>query len=86
MKDTDFEKVMEFYNDGYKLSPVNDRAMDFMMSCTEGEVVPLLEVTSRDVSYHRCYMKFLNYIYDLLPGRFHEIVEKGAFYKGLVRS
>lgn len=83
MKDTEIEKLLEFAVNMDVFVPNNDPAKELLNITVHGEVVYFKEVSARDIKYFKCYMAFLNYIYDLLPERFHKIVEKRKFYKWL---
>jgi hypothetical protein len=84
MKDSDFLRLVEFTNEGTGcLIPFNDRAHDLTDTAKAGEIINLLEVTDRSVSFHRCYFSLLGFIYDQLPNRFHKKLPKKYFYRYL---
>lgn len=80
MKDTEFSKRHEFaYISGGWL-PVNQNAKELTNQTVEGEVVVFQEITSRDISFHRCYFSLLNYIWSWLPDNFKISVPKEKFF------
>jgi hypothetical protein len=83
MTDKDYDKRLEFVNDGAGLLPVNDNAMSLMDQLGRGVTVDLLEITARDLKFHRCYMVFLAYIWDYLTPAFKKLVPKHHFYQFL---
>ena len=80
MKDRDFHNLVDFYNAGGGLLPVNQRAHELIEQSGRDEVISFIEVTQRDLRFHRCYMSLLGYIYDYLPQSFHKQVAKDKFY------
>src|SRR4030042_4444360 len=80
MKDKDFHNLVDFYNAGGGLLPVNQKAHEIIEQSDKGEVISFLEVTQRDLKFHRCYMSLIGYIYDYLPKSFHKQVSKDKFY------
>lgn len=80
MKDKDFHNLIDFYNAGGGLLPVNQKAHELIEQSDSGEVISFLEVTQRDLKFHRCYMSLLAYIYSYLPNSFHKQVPKNKFY------
>jgi hypothetical protein len=81
MKDTDFHKLQEWVNAGGGLIPLSTNAIECLEQSHKGEVLSFLEVTNRDVKFHRCYFSLLGYIYDYLPKSFKNKIEKENFYK-----
>jgi len=80
MKDTDFNKICEFTSAGTGLLPFNQQAIELVDAVTSGEVISLIEVTQRDVKFHRGYFALLNYIYKWLPRSFQEKIPQDKFY------
>ena len=80
MTDKDFYNLIDFYNTGGGLLPVNQKAHEIIEQSDKGEVISFIEVTQRDLRFHRCYMSLLSYIYDYLPQSFHKKVPKNKFY------
>lgn len=80
MTDKDFYKLVDFYNAGGGLLPVNQRAHEIIEQSARGEVLSFTEATSRDLARHRCYMSLLAFIYAYLPKSFHDQVPKDKFY------
>jgi|GEM_PF-1040474 len=80
MKDTDFNKICEFTSAGTGLLPFNQNAIELVDAVTSGEVISLIEVTARDVNFHRAYFSLIGYIYDWLPKSFKSKILKDKFY------
>lgn len=80
MKDTELKRIIELVNTGAGFLPHNQLAHDLLDQSHKGEVIPLVEVTARDIKRHRGYMALLNFIYDYLPQAFHRKVTRGDFY------
>lgn len=80
MKDKDFYNLVDFYNAGGGLLPVNQKAHEIIEQSDKGEVISFLEVTQRDLKFHRCYMSLLAFIYGYLPDKFKKQVPKEKFY------
>ena len=84
MKDSDYNRLVEFTNEGTgALLPFNDKAHDLTDVAKAGEIITLLEVTARDLSFHRCYMSLVAFVYDQMPNRFRKRVRKKYFYQYL---
>lgn len=80
MTDKDFNKVVEFYNAGGGLLPVNEKAHELLDQSDSGEILTFLEVTQRDLKFHRCYMSLLKFIYGYMPKKFRDAVKEKNFY------
>lgn len=80
MKDKELHKLVDFYNAGGGLLPVNQRAIEIIEQSDKGEVLSFIEVTQRDLKFHRCYMSLLAFIYGYLPGSFKQQIPKDKFY------
>jgi len=80
MKDTEFNKICEFTSAGTGLLPFNQNAIELVDAVTSGEVISLIEVTARDVKFHRAYFSLIGYIYDWLPKSFKSKISKDKFY------
>lgn len=80
MKDSEFNKLLEFSVTGGGMLPANQAAVDLIDNCAHGEVISLMEVTARDITYHRAYFSLLGYIYDWLPTRFKQTISRDRFY------
>jgi hypothetical protein len=83
MKDSDYGRLSEWLNEGGALTPFNQNAFDLSDASKKGEIITLLEITSRDIKFHRCYFSLLNFIYDQLPKRFHAKLDRKHFYQYL---
>lgn len=81
MKDTDLHKVIELVNAGGGFLPHNQLAHELLESTSKGEVIPMKELTARDINRHRCYMALLTEVYNYLPQSFHKKVAKQHFYQ-----
>ena len=80
MKDTDFKRVCEFTVTGGGMLPFNQNAVELIDITTPGEVISLVEVTSRDAKFHRAYFSLIGYVYDWLPKSFKSKMSKDKFY------
>jgi len=81
MKDSEYLKTSQWINEGSGcLVPYNDLAHDLTDTAKAGEIITMLEVSDRDLKFHRAYFSLLNYIYDLLPNRFHKKLDRKHFY------
>jgi hypothetical protein len=80
MKDTDFNKLPQFAVHNGIVVPANEVAIEIVQASGDGEVLTFKEMTERDLSFHRCYMSLLSYIYNYLPSKFREAVSKEKFY------
>lgn len=80
MKDTDFQKLKQFYNAGAGLLPLNQPAIDLMDNTTKGEIVFFDEKTPRDLKFHKCYFSILSFIWEYLPDKFKAKVPDNEFY------
>lgn len=80
MSDKEFYNLVDFYNAGGGLLPVNQRAHELIEQSEKGEVLSFIEVTQRDLKFHRCYMSLLAYIYEYLPQSFQRKIPKNKFY------
>ncbi len=83
MKDLDFEKLIELKAVGGGFMPENDNAQVLLDSLPNGHVLVFIEVTDRDVKFHRAYFSFIGYIWDWLPQSFKKKIPKNKFYKFL---
>jgi hypothetical protein len=83
MTDKDYDRLMEWVNVGGGLTPQNDNAIELLEQSTRGEILTFLEVTDRDLNFHRAYMSLLGFIYDYLPPNFKKAVKKNNFYRWL---
>ena len=83
MSDKELNKLVDFYNAGGGLLPVNDKAHELMDQLSHGEVISFKEVTARDLRFHKCYMSLINFIYGYMPKSFKDAVPKGKFYMWL---
>jgi hypothetical protein len=84
MTDRDYDRLSEWSNEGTgALLPFNDVAKNLTDICRRGEILTFLELTDRDIKFHRCYMSLVVYIYDQLPNRFHKKLRRKNFYKYL---
>jgi hypothetical protein len=81
MRDTDFERLIELTYVGGGFIPCNQNAEQLMDNCVKGEVVTFKEVGARDLSFHKCYMSLLAYIWGYLPPKFKKAIPKHDFYK-----
>lgn len=80
MTDKDFHKVQEWSNVGGGLIPVSSNAIELLEQTSKGEIISFIEVTNRDVKFHRCYFALLKYIYGYMPVKFKKSVPEHHFY------
>ncbi len=80
MRDKDFYNLVDFYNAGGGLLPLNQKAIEIIEQSDKGEVLSFIDVTKRDLKFHRCYMSLLAFIYDYLPDSFKRKIPKEKFY------
>jgi hypothetical protein len=83
MKDTDYRKVVELVWVGGGFLPANEKAIELAEQCRNGEIISFLEITNRDINFHRAYMSLLAFIYGYLPPQFKSVVPKDKFYQFL---
>lgn len=83
MKDKDFNKLIDLCYMGGGWIPANENANELSGQSVRGQIHSFLEVTERDLSFHRCYMSLLGFIYDYLPANFKKKIAKNDFYKFL---
>lgn len=81
MTDKDFHKIMDFAYVGGGMIPVSANAIELLEQTGKSEVLSFLEITNRDLKFHRCYFSLLGFIYDYLPAPFKSKIEKDNFYK-----
>lgn len=81
MKTKDFDKLLEFQNVGGGMTPVNDKSEEMLDQTKRGDILTFLEVTERDLKFHKAFFGLLDYIYDYLPPSFQRKVRKKDFYK-----
>ena len=81
MTDKDYHRIQEWVNVGGGITPLSTNAIELLEQSHKGEVLSFLEVTNRDVKFHRCYFSLLSFIYDYLPASFKRKVKKDHFYK-----
>jgi hypothetical protein len=81
MTDRDFHRLMDFAFVGGGLIPVSANAIELLEQSDKGEVLSFLEITNRDLKFHRCYFSLLAFIYDYMPLQFRRKIEKDNFYK-----
>ena len=80
MTDKDYNKLIDLANVGGGFVPANQNASDILEQSHRGEVLSFLEVTNRDLKFHRCFFLLLNFIYDYTPQSFKKKVTKDNFY------
>ncbi len=80
MKDSDIDKIIELAFVGGGWIPANDKAHDLADISKNGEVHMFLEVTARDLKFHKCYFSLLGYIWEYLPKSFKQAIPKEKFY------
>jgi hypothetical protein len=83
MKDDDFHKIIELAVVGGGLISANENAAELIEQSHKGEILSFMEITARDLRFHRAYFSLLNFIYGYLPNRFKKQVPEKEFYKWL---
>lgn len=80
MTDKAYNQLVDFYNAGGGLLPVNQRAHEIIEQTEKGEVISFTEASQRDLRRHRCYFSLLKYIYGYMPLSFKNAVPEDKFY------
>lgn len=80
MTDKAYNQLVDFYNAGGGLLPVNQRAHEIIEQTGKGEVISFTEASQRDLRRHRCYFSLLKYIYGYMPQSFKNAVPENKFY------
>jgi hypothetical protein len=80
MSDKDFHKIQEWQNVGGGLTPFSTNAIDMLEQSSRGEILSFLEVTNRDIKFHRCYFLLMKFIYNYMPPVFKRKVKEEKFY------
>ncbi|MFA5195205.1 MAG: hypothetical protein WC401_05345 [Bacteroidales bacterium] len=80
MTDKNFNKMVDFYNAGGGLLPVNQKAHEIIEQSDKSEVISFIEVTQRDLKFHRAYFALLKFIYGYMPMKFKKAVPESHFY------
>lgn len=83
MTDKQFQNIIELRYLGGGFIPENQKAEDMTLLCKTGEIISFIECKTRDIKFHRCYMKFLADCYNYLPLKFKLKVKKEYFYQWL---
>jgi hypothetical protein len=83
MKDKEFEKIIDLVWQGGGFLPCNEKANDLTETLGKGQIVSFLECTQRDLSFHKCYMALLAYIWGYMPPKFKKTILKKDFYQWL---
>jgi len=71
---------MDFAYMGGGMIPVSPNAIELCEQSDNGEVLSFVEITNRDVKFHRCYFALLNFIYGYMPPKFKKAVPENKFY------
>lgn len=80
MTDKDFHKIQEWSVVGGGMIPLSTNAIELLEQSQRGEVISFIEVTNRDVKFHRCYFALLRFIYGYMPSKFKKAVPESNFY------
>ena len=83
MTDRDYEHIIELTYKGGGFLPANDAGRELAEQLGIGQVVAFQEITARDLSFHRCYMAMIGYIYKLMPAHFKKAIPSKYFYNFL---
>lgn len=81
MKDKDYNKITSWRNAGGCLIPENEKARELLDNIKGSEILDFIEVTKRDISFHRCYFSLLGFIYDFMPQQFKTKIHKKHFHR-----
>lgn len=82
------DEIIEMYPEMFQevfgaLIPANEKALEYIENSKDGDVLTFEECSRRDLSFHRCYMGLLGYIWEWLPKQFQNAIPKGKFYQWL---
>lgn len=80
MKDSEYKDLVELAKVGGGFIPANEKANSLLDLAHKGEILSFVEVTKRDLAFHRCYFALLSFIYEYLPNSFKEKISKDKFY------
>jgi len=81
MKKSDYDnKIMEFAYQGGGFIPYNQNAIEFSHQLGIGEIIPMVEISDRDIKFHRCYFLLLNFIWGYMPINFKNTIHQDKFY------
>ena len=80
MKDTDFQRLIELTVCGGGFMAANDNAQALLDQSSSGEVLAFMEMTSRDINFHRAYFSLIGYIWDWLTPTFKNQIPRNKFY------
>ena len=83
MNDKQFEKLIDLTYMGGGFVPANESANELTETLVKGQIISFIECTARDLSFHRCYMGLLAYVWGYMPVKFKKAVPVGSFYKWL---
>lgn len=83
MNDKDFARLIQLTWVGGGFIPANTKAEELAEQLTQGEVISFMEVTARDLKFHKGYMALLAFIYGYMPPKFKQAVPKERFYQWL---
>lgn len=83
MKDTEFNRLIQLTWVGGGFIPANTRAEELASQLTQGEVLSFMEVTARDLAFHKGYMALLGFVYGYMPPKFKTAVPRERFYQWL---
>lgn len=83
MKDKEYMELVELKKVDNGFIPINERAMDLLLTSKEWETLSFSIATQRDLSFHKCYFKLINFIYYLLPIHFQKEIPREHFYNFL---
>lgn len=80
MKDYEFYNIINLVNVGGGWVPANENAQELLDASGKGEIISVLEVTSRDLSFHKAYFGLLKFIWNYMPAAFQKKVPQCHFY------
>lgn len=80
MKDYEFYNIINLVNVGGGWVPANENAQELLDASGKGEIISVLEVTSRDLSFHKAYFALLKFIWGYMSSSFQKAVPEDKFY------
>lgn len=83
MSDKEYNELIELKKTDNGFMPMNEKAMDLLLTSKPYENIFLIECTKRDLKFHRCYFKLINSVYFILPAKFQKTVSEKQFYNFL---
>ncbi len=83
MTDKNYTELIELRKTDNGFVPVNENAMNLLLTSKPYESIFVTECTQRDLKFHRCYFKLISNIYFMLPDSFKEHISSSQFHNFL---